>query len=306
MPFGPLAPITDFLGVVGASRRSRRAARQSERNVVLGHQYDNQFTLEKEQALYDRARERGITPTEYYGSSAPGGAAAANTGAGQVLGNADTQEALQARDQKFQMFNKMLDRTTALQQTKMQTDAQRDVADKQVGATTRGQDIQKAIADGRLKLDQATYLINLRESAANIKKTEQETAKLINEVVTSTPRFVTMMKQLSMGPTNLLVELTMRHHGLSLSDKSFESLPVEKRKKILAQILALSSSTYTESQGAAAALGGSMESAGDKIAEWIADLFDTGDGIEATEEPPPVLGSRMSEPFQSAPNMRIR
>jgi multidrug efflux pump subunit AcrA (membrane-fusion protein) len=180
---------------------------------------------------------------------------------------------------------------TALQQTKMQTDAQKEIASQQVGATTRGQDIQKAIAEGRLNLDRDTYKLNVKSASANIRKTEQETAKLINETATSDKKFVTAMKQLSMGPANLLVELTMRHNGIALNDKSFMSLPVKKREAILAQILALSSSTYTEGKGVEALGSGAAESS---LVDSFLDLlpFDTESEMTLPEQRRPSLGRR--------------
>lgn len=296
---------------LGGSPSLGRNMNQEKRLIKLGNKYD----LINQKEMYDfrlgRMEEAGLTSVEMFGSpgSAPGGG---TTGSGTTLGNAASSQAIAnkqiEKDRQLAWQKTIADNATSLQQTKMQTDAQKEIASQQVGATTRGQDIQKAIAEGRLELDRDTYHLNVKTASANIRKTEQETAKLINEVATSDAKFVTAMKQLSMGPANLLVELTMRHHGIALNDNSFKSLPKEKREAILAQILALSSSTYTEGKGAAALGKGAVEGGSgvlDSIISIISNPIGLHEGIEAA----PSLGkprSKMSEPFRPGPNMSYR
>ena len=116
-----------------------------------------------------------------------------------------------------------------------------------------------------------------------------------------------------MGPANLLVELTMRHHGIALNDKSFMNMPKAKREAILAQLLAMSSKLYTEGAGIES-LGSKAIQKGEGTLDAIMDALTGGynlatGGIESTNAPP-NLGkkprSRSSEPYQSGPNMNYR
>ena len=295
------AAITAGAALLG-NRKNRKADKRyqeqgfanSQQGLILGNKLDLENQQAMERYRYNMASQAGLTPWEYYGSGASS-AAGGTSGSGAVLGNAANQQSMAAaqreKDRSAALRADLIKAGTALQQTKMQTDAQKEIASQQVGATTRGQDIQKAIAEGRLNLDRDTYKLNVKSASANIRKTEQETAKLINETATSDKKFVTAMKQLSMGPANLLVELTMRHNGIALNDKSFMSLPVKKREAILAQILALSSSTYTEGKGVEALGSGAAESS---LVDSFLDLlpFDTESEMTLPEQRRPSLGRR--------------
>ena len=297
----------------GSLKRERRQEQKyTTEQMVLGNELD----LQNQKDMFDfrmgRARGAGLTNVEAFGSPAAG-AGGGTTGSGQTLGNAASSQAIADRqidkDHKLAWQKTVADNMTALQQTKMQTDAQKDVAETQVGATTRGQDIQKEIADRDFNLRRDQYLnVTLPEAAANIGKTKQETRKLINETATSDKKFVTAMKQLSMGPANLLVELTMRHHGIALNDNSFKALPKQDREAILGQILALSSKAYTEGKGAAALGKGAVEG-GESILDSIMSIISNPVGTHKGIEAAPSLGrpqSSSSEPHATGPNMRYR
>ena len=281
----------------------------------------NQLDLKNQNLAYDhrltRMKEHGLTSVEMFGSpgASPGGG---TSGSGATLGNAATQDALQknqlAAQQKMQARQQAAQSATELAKTKMQTDAQRDVANIQSGDTQRGQDINREIAQQTLALKREELQNTVRQTTALIGKTEAETRKVINEVATSDSKFVTAMKQLSMGPANLLVELTMRHHGLSLSDESFTNLPESKRQQILDQLLALSSTAYVEGQGGKALGGGAVEGA-KSIVQSIWTILQTA-GKNASQvvrqftpaQSPPALGNgpRFSEPGAAGPNMNYR
>jgi len=256
-----------------------------------------------QQEMFDfrlnRAKEAGLTNVEAFGSPAAGGGGGTG-GATTTLGNAGASTGAQLRQaqtqQKIASEERQKDRMTSLAQTAMQTSTQEKVAEIQEGVQTRGQDISastakaqqaidKAYKEGSLQINRETLKNNIRQTSANINKTEQETAKLVNEVATSDKKFVEAMKQLSMGPANLLVELTMRHHGIALNNNSFMALDKNQREAILAQILALASTTYTEGKGAAA-LG--KDASNSNLVEALLNLFDysQGDGTEQTESRP--------------------
>ena len=263
--------------------------------ITLGNQLDLSNQKEMFDYRINQGVEAGMTPYEMYMGPAAG-AGGGTTGSGQTLGNAASQKNVAAIQAQQQQRNQFAQNATALAQTKMQTDAQRDVAEISAGVQTRGQDIDQAIREGALELDRERLnKIDLPQAAATLKKTEQETRKLINEVVTSNPKFLTAMKQLSMGHQNLLVELFLRDQKISLSDPdSFMSKSAEERAAILTKLIALSSNVYSEAKGAAS-LGkeGGTSNPVDKAADWIANIFPTGEGIEQTGALPnkPVLGN---------------
>ena len=224
----------------------------TEKNALLGKQMDVEAQQEMFDFRLDRAREAGLTNVEAFGSPAAGGgggtgAATMTLGNGAVSSGAQMRQA--AVQQKIAADEKQKDRMTALAQTAMQTEAQTDVAKIQEGVQTRGQDLERWIAEQKLSLDRDQYHLNVRNVSQTIKESDQRIEKLIHETATSDPKFVTAMKQLSMGPANLLVELTMRHHGIKLSDDSFTDMSPKQREAILAELLALSSKWYTEAQG---------------------------------------------------------
>lgn len=263
------------------------------KSANLGRDIDVGAQQEMFDFRINRGKEAGMTDYEMF--MGPAGGAGGGTGsATATLGNSGDQIRQAQTAQKIASEEKQKDRITSMAQTAMQTESQQKVAETQAGVNTRGQDIQEAIAQGKLALDRDTYNnINVPQAAQNLKKTEQETKKLINEVATSDKKFQQAMKQLSMGPANLLVELTMRHHGIALNDNSFMAMDKNKREAILAQILALSSSTYTEGKGAAAlgSTAAEQSGAGDIIADFLAGFADTGDGIEPATGTPPNLGT---------------
>ena len=323
-----------FLGAIGgavggalgnklfgqSSGSRRRQARRNQEAILQQMKVGNQLDLDNQKSMFNyrmqQGAEMGLTPVELFGSPASG-SGGGTSGSGATLGNSMSQQQMQAQqlDQTFQQQMQTLgvQAATSLEQTKMQTDAQRDVAKIQSGDTQRGQDINQEIAQQTLDLKRQELQNTVRQTTALIGKTEAETRKVINEVATSDAKFVTAMKQLSMGPANLLVELTMRHHGLSLSDESFTNLPESKRQEILDQLLALSSTAYVEGQGGKALGGGAVEGAKSIIQSIWTILKTAGknaSGIvkQFTPASPPALGNgpRFSEPGAAGPNMNYR
>ena len=244
---------------------------------------DRQSARKMEQYNWQQAQERGLTAQEFYGSGAAG-----NTGtssASNVLGNSADQVQQQNRAHTQEMIQRAMDRNKDLQQTKMQTDAAVKTAEIQAGASRYSSDTQKAIADGRLELDTNTYkYVNLPRVAAQNGLTIAETRKKINEIATSDPKFVTMMKQLSMGADNLTVEFFLRHHKINLADpESFSGLSPDKREELLGALLAIRSNVASEYAGATSighgfvddlvSLGNSTLDLGGMAVEGLGNLF---------------------------------
>lgn len=292
-----------LLGSRSQRRADKRYQEQGFENSQAGMRLGNQLDMQNQMSMFDfkmnRARHAGLTAVEAFGSPVAG-SGGGTTGSGNTLGNAANQSAMAAaersKDRHTALQHELINAGTQLQQTKMQTDAQKEVASMQTGATERGQDIQKAIADGRLALDRDSYNINLRTAAANIGKTEQETRKLINEVATSEKDFVVYMKQLSMGADNMLVEYFQRHHNINLSDpKSFTKLPVQKRQSLLSAMIALSSSSFKEVSGLSSAGSNVLEDV-TNLGSNIKELVSPSEGIQHTPGAKAAIMGRKKSP----------
>ena len=312
-----------FGGDNGPSKSDIKYAQ--ERNMELGTymaQLGNRLDVENQQTMYDyrlqAMEDRGLTSVEMFGSPASG-SGGGTTGTGPTLGNAgiSAQSAMQQQRQQAKMVasENQKDRMTQLATAAIQAGAQKDVAEIGAGVQTRGQDLQKQIADNVLSLNtRELNEVKIPQAAEQLQLTRQQLQTEINKTATSSERFQTAMKQLSMGPANLLVELTMRDKGISLSDDSFMKMSEEQRAQVLSELTAMASTLYVEARGFETVtdkVKQSAEGTADSIADMIADLVikaTGGKGIEATNAPPnmPSLGSRMSEPYQSGPNMRYR
>ena len=303
----------------GSQKRALRDERnyhsaQSERMLRLGNQLDLENQKEMFNYRIGYGRNFGLNTYEMLMGPA-GGAGGGTTGSGQTLGNSMTQNEASMRQARVAQSENAKDRQASIVQTAMQTQTQKDVAEIESGDKKRGQDLQKEIADNVLSLNtRELNEVKLPQAAAQLQLTRQQLQTEINKTATSSERFQKEMKQLSMGPANLLVELTMRDKGISLADDSFMKLSEEKRQEILTELLAMASTLYVEASGfdtVTDKVKGKTDKAANSIADLIADLIvraTGGSGIEATNAPPnvPNLGARFSQPGASGPNMNYR
>ena len=298
----------------------KRAARKAWHRTKQGMKLGNKLDIANQQTMFDfrlqRGREAGLTNVEIFGSPASG-AGGGTTGSGATLGNAANTQGMQQaqleQDRKLAWQSKIADTTTALMQTKMQTDAQKDVAEMQTGATTRGQDINQQIAANTLNLERDKLKLERDKAASTIGMQRKQTEKLVTEIALNDKKWLLAMKQLSMGPQNLLTELTMRHHDISLSDDSFASLPKAKRVEILNEIIALSSKFRIEQSGLAALGEKTVEGAKDTvysvfeilqnaqrgIRNNIGDFIGLGNGPGSDSQAVPSLGQGDTGPYKS-------
>ena len=285
----------------------------------------NKLDLRNQNVAYDhrltRMKEYGLTPVEMFGSpgSAPGGG---TTGSGATLGNAAQRQgelaAQQRQEMRLQMRQSIAANMTELQKTKMQTDAQKEIAGMHTGVTERGQDLDYNIAQQTLNLNREKLQLEVKKAASQIGLTKAQTQKTLNEVVTSSAKFQTAMKQLSMGPANLLVEFTLRDAGLSLSDDSFSKMPPAQRKEFLDKLLALSSTTYIEANGVKTLGANTVGSPGKVEQTLFSYVYNVLTGGNASFNPFSGLGNGgpannngptgpyASEPIQYGPNMEYR
>lgn len=241
---------------------------EDRQQAKKGLEYENRYALRKEKKLFDRAMDRGMTPTEYYGSAAPG-TPGPGGGVSATLGNQASQKsAMVAQTINAQLGRDVQKRgqDVALEQTKMQTDAAVETAKIQAGATmgaagtsaeaTRyAADIQKRIAENKLQLSTREYNeVTLPAAAAQLNKTKEETKKLINEVVTSTPEFQRSKILLQMGVENTIQTALLQRFGVDItSKKSMAKLSDDQFRNILSVLVAVGSHANREIQGLSSA-----------------------------------------------------
>ena len=252
-----------------------------------GHSLDNKYKLELENRLWNRGQRRGLTAQEYYGSPVAG--QSGPSGGANVLGS-NTAAQMQMQSQAAASSKQaLLGYKAQIDTAKIQKQSAETVARIQAGVQERGQDVQQKIADNILALDkQRLQDIEIPQAQILLKLTNQQYRTEVNKTVTSSAKFQKEMKQMSMGPANLLVELTLRHHGISLANKSFENLSEKKRKEILDELMAMASKVYIEGKGGEA-LGrdAATSNPADTFADWIARLITAaeGGGIESSNAP---------------------
>jgi hypothetical protein len=238
-----LGPVGQVLGYESDKHNNRRTQRYVRQNMRLGNQLD----MDNQKAMFDyridQGLEHGMTPYEMFMGPAAG-AGGGTSGSGAVLGNAAAQSGMQRSQLAQQRMLQGQQILGNLAVTKMQTEAQKEIAGMQVGATERGQDIQKMIADNQLVLDWNSYHIALSRLSIDQAKAPHEIDKLINEVSTSKPKFIKYMKYLTMGADNMLATML-------LGDKSLEDIAndPEARKQFVSLALAYQSQALKEGKG---------------------------------------------------------
>ena len=299
----------------------KRSYKRTRSAMKLGNKLDVKNQKEMFDYRIDQGLEYGMTPYEMFMGPAAG-AGGGTSGSGQTLGNAASQQGQQAAAAQQELFaqreqmeydreSKNADRMTALMQTKMQTKAQTDVAGIQAGQQKYGQDLQKEIADNVLSLNQRELeQVKIPQAAAAVNLTKQQLQTEINKTATSAKDFQLAMKQLSMGPANLLVELTLRDEGISLADDSFNKLSDTDRKRILDKLVSLSSSVYIETAGVTSAVEEPIKTVGNWLTDLIVHFATGGKGIEPTNALPNDTqlgnGPRFADPGAAGPNMNYR
>lgn len=238
------------------------AGNQAESQIKLGNQLDMQNQKEMFDYRIQQGMAAGMTPYEMYMGPAAG-AGGGTSGSGATLGN----QPMQAAQANIQQQTALQQQETELKKTAMQTEATKYAADKaaeaQTGVAQMQTETQKLIAANQLQFNEKTYLnVTLPEASAKIGKTEAETDKLLNEVVTSTPEFVKFMKMLSMGVDNTLSAFLQNMDGYNLVDPgSVAKIPEHKRKEILAMLLAIQSGTLKNVEGLKKVGGDIMDAA---------------------------------------------
>ena len=227
--------------------------------TVLGNEMDLQNQKEMFDYRIDQGLSHGLTTWEMFLGPA-GGAGGGTTNSGQTLGNAANEQIAQTRANKMQMQENAADRATALAQTQMQTNAQTKTAQIAANATTgaaqisaAAQNLKTAIEEKRLALDTRNFEeVILPQASIELDISKEQLEQQINATAQSTPEWNLMMKRLTMGMDNLMVEFVVKTTGIDPTDqKSIDSASLEERKKFLMLTAALSSTAYKEAAGLA-------------------------------------------------------
>ncbi len=256
----------------------------SASDVRLGHAEDTRSFKERDIYSWNQAKARGLTPQEYYGSSASGGSS--SSGGANVLGNSqDKQRQLQSQ-QAQEVNERQKDRLTSIAQTKMQTDTQKTVAEIQSGTTKRGQDIssttqkytsnlQNDIANKNYKLaKQKLEQIEKPKLQADLKISSQQFKKLSNDIATSTPKFTLYMKKLSMGVDNMMVEFLQHSYGVDITDpKSVQAMSPEQKTAFINHTAAINSHAFREAAGITLGVSGRAATIGSSTSNLLGNSY---------------------------------
>jgi hypothetical protein len=222
--------------------------------VAVGTILGNSLDMHNQKSMYDYRIEKGLsygmTPYEMFSGPAAG-AGGGTSGSAQVLGNQLSAQAMNKQKLSQEITEKSKDRKSAENIANIQANSAENIARINAGVTSRGQDLQHMIQSGNLKLNQDTYnYVTLPKAAAVLQKTKEETKRIINEVVTSTPKFVKYMKMLSMGVDNTMSAFLQNMDGYNLTDpEDVKKMSKEKRKEIFSLMLGIQSGTLKNIEG---------------------------------------------------------
>ena len=323
-----IGAVGGLLGSRSQNRSNERIAERSYQESREGLLLGNQLDIDSQKEMFDfrmgRMRQAGLTNVEMFGSPAAG-AGGGTSGSGATLGNAASQRAtsqIAANSQmQAQMNQAMLGAGTALEQTKMQTEASKDVAKIQAGATTGaaqiGADAQKYIYEGNMQLKRDVFnQIDLPAAQQALKTSKAKTQVAINEIVTSAPKYQAMMKRWSMGPKNILAEYFQLHHNIDFQDpKTFLNRSFEDRELIITKMVALDSLIGRETKGLTDAVDTKATSLAEAISSVVKNPVGLHEAIEMTDSAKEAYdmkvlgkgtGPEFRGPFHTGPNMSVR
>ena len=270
-----IGAVGGLLGSRSQNRSNERIAERSYQESREGLLLGNQLDIDSQKEMFDfrmgRMRQAGLTNVEMFGSPAAG-AGGGTSGSGAVLGNAASQRAtsqIAANSQmQAQMSQAMLGAGTALEQTKMQTDAQKEVAKIQAGATTgaatisaeSNQKIANIVNDMAQKnLDLKTrefeeYMLEKLEVEQGVAKAQIK--KLLNEAE-FTPELKREITKMTMGVSNSVNLMLQKRFGIDVtSEEQMQKLSPQQMKNVLSVFMAADSNLYSEIAGLLGAAAG--------------------------------------------------
>lgn len=264
---------------------------------------ENEGYAWRDQYDWQRAKERGLTLPEFYGSPASGGSSPAGQGA--VLGNSAQQAQSDKTRQYGEAVQRGLDRATQLKQTEMQTDAQKEVAKIQSGATLGAakisaevQEVRNQIEQGKLDLSKDNYrYILLPAAAAQLKISAAELDLKLNEIANTRHEWVREKTLLQMGVDNTIQTLILKRTGKDITKASdVRSMSQQEFKSTLSSLLAAKSAIQVNAEGVLQTIDNMVGAAKSKAAQFV----------EGMKFPSNKKGPRQAGPFYTHPNMNER
>jgi hypothetical protein len=254
-----------------------------ENELARGHSIDmvklgNELDMANQKEMFDyriqQGKAAGMTDYEMFMGPAAG-AGGGTTGSGSTLGNQPAQLAANATS----AANARMQAQTQLGTAMIQANAQRDVAktqaDATTGAATINSDIQKSIAEARLGFDNKVFKEStLPQASANIGLTQQQTLKVANEVITSSPKFVKMLTLMKMGSENILATMVANGLPIDITDPNqVKNMTEKQREQVMTAILSLLSQTRKETEGLASIFR--MMSGSNAASQAVTDIAET-------------------------------
>lgn len=204
--------------------------------VRKGHRLDNRYYHQREALDWRKAVARGLTPQEYYGAGAPGNPGP--SGGAAVLGNMAAQSMASGKAFKAQLLATSMQNETAIEQSHIAADAQRDVANIKAGQDQKGLD-QRIVEYEN---------IHLPAAQAKLKITREELKKVVNDVQTSEPAFRRMMALLQAGPENMKATMVLEKYGVR-DPHDVNKLSPALREALLTEMIAVSAKLRPEIEG---------------------------------------------------------
>ncbi len=231
--------------IMGKIDPAPKQQKMSRSDIRMGHEEDTKSFKDRAQYSWDQAKERGLTPQEFYGSSAAGGSS--SSGGAQVLGNSQDKANQINQQQHQETKERNKDRMTQLKVAQIGAGN----VQLQTDTTKRGQDFTYDIQQKNYQLaQQKLQQIELPKLKAELKISSQQFKQMTNQIATSTPKFMLYMKKLSMGVDNMMVEFLQHSFGIDITDpKSVQGMSPSRRAAFINATAAINSSVFKEAAG---------------------------------------------------------
>lgn len=212
----------------------------------------------KKRDAYDwaRARERGLSPQEFYGSPAAGNTPdSANT---QVLGNQSTALMQMAGQLGSEAVQKAKDRKNAKEIAKIQSEATMYAADQsrqasqdQVVGNIAVQELQNVVQNRQIDLkERELEEISLKAAEQNIQLTKKQIQLAANEIANTAPDWVKKRIIMQMGVDNSLQTFILARHKINLSKpEDIQNMTDEQYQEVLTTLLGYNSAIGKELRG---------------------------------------------------------
>lgn len=239
---------------IGASLGSSFGAKDA---LASGYDMENDAALQRRAMEWQFADGLGLTPQEFYGAPAAGGAPS-GSGA-QVLGNNATQVAQQVANMQFESDQRDKDRAVQLsgqaaqiQSSKIAAEASTTSAGISAGASQYMANVQKMIADGQLSLARDQFNAQLPKIQAETGLTEEQIKSARNAAVMSDPDYQKQLNSARLGVDNTIQRAIAEKYGVDFVDYSgYDQLTDSEKAGLLMEM-------YIAKQDGAAGLGGKV------------------------------------------------